>query len=82
MRKSRRAIKVKDLTPRKLFLGIGVASWIIGLIGCSQLGASFLIGLALITVTMFHGLVIVAVYFRKPLHRKIVESNVVTRPVR
>ena len=79
MRKSRK--QFKDLTPRKLFLGIGVASWIIGLVGCSQFGASFLIGLALIIITVFHGLVLLTVYRRKPLHRKIVESNVVTRPI-
>jgi hypothetical protein len=69
------------MTPRKLFMGLGVVSWIIGLVGCTNLGVGFLMGLGLIVITVFHGIVLLAIFRRKPLDRRIVESNVVLRPV-
>jgi hypothetical protein len=75
-------LQLGKMTPRKLFMGVGVVSWILGVIGCTTLGVGFLMGLGFIVITLFHGTVILAVFRRKPLHRKIVESNVVLRPVR
>ena len=75
-------LNLGKMTPRKFFMGLGAVSWILGVIGCTTLGAGFLMGIAFIVTTLFHGTVILSVFRRKPLHRKIVESNVVLRPVR
>ena len=74
-------LKLGKMTPRKLFMGIGIVSWITGIIGCTTLGAGFLIGTAFIVTTLFHGTVILSVFRRKPLHRKIVESNVASKRI-
>ena len=75
-------LKLGKMTPRKLFMGLGAVSWLLGLIGSTTLGVGFLMGLGFIVITLFHGIVILTVFRRKPLDRRIVESNVVLRPVR
>ena len=74
-------LNLGKMTIRKFFLGVGIASWFIGLIGCVNLGFGLFTGLGLIVITMFHGLILLTVFRRKPLDRRIVESNVVFRPV-
>ena len=70
-------LKLGKMTIRKAFLTIGVISWIIGLMGCTKLGFGPVMGFGLIATTMFHGLILITVYRRKPLHRRIIERNVV-----
>ena len=75
-------LNLGKMTIRKVFLGAGIVSWFLGLIGCTNLGFGPFMGLGLIVMTLFHGTVLLAVFRRKPLDRRIVESNVVLRPVR
>ena len=65
------------MTIRKGFLTIGSISWIIALMGCTKLGSGPIMGFGLIATTLFHGLILITVYRRKPLHRRIIERNVV-----
>jgi len=83
MRKSSKQPKLQlgKMTPRKAFMYLGVISWVLGVIGCTTLGVGFLMGLGLIVTTLFHGTVILSVFRRKPLHRKIVESNVASKRI-
>ena len=70
-------LKLGKMTIRKAFLTIGVISWIIGFMGCTKLGTGPIMGFGLIATTMFHGLILITVFRRKPLHRRIIERNVV-----
>ena len=74
-------LNLGKMPPRKFFMGLGTVSWIIGVMGCMGLGTSILMGLGFIVITLFHGIVLLTVFRRKPLDRRIVESNVVLRPV-
>jgi len=77
MLKSRRKLNLGKMTIRKAFLTIGTISWIIGLMGCTKLGTGPLMGFGLVVITLFHGTILLTVYRRKPLHRRIIERNVV-----
>ena len=44
-----------------------------------MLQATAIVGIAIVIVTIFHGLVIVSVIQRKPLNRRITEANVARR---
>ena len=74
-------LKLGKMTIRKAFLAIGTISWVIGVMGCTKLGTGPIMGFGLIATTMFHGLILITVYRRKPLHRRIIERNVVDERV-
>jgi len=68
-------VKLGKFTTRKGFLFLGMMSWVLSMVGSVQLQASGVIGVAIVMVTIFHGLVIISVIRRKPLHRRITEAN-------
>jgi len=72
-------LKLGKFTTRKGFLFLGMMSWVMGMIGATQLQATPVIGAGIVMVTAFHSLVIVSVIRRRPLHRRITEANVVNR---
>ena len=75
-------VKIGKITIRKAFLGLGGLSWLLSIMGAMTLDVTPLIGIGFIAVTLFHGIVLLAVYQRKPLDRRVVENNVATRSAR
>ena len=75
-------LKMGKLTVRRAFLGLVVLSWLISIMGSMTFGVTALVGLSFVAVTLFHGIVLLSVYQRKPLDRRVVESNVDTRSIR
>lgn len=72
-------LKLGKFTTRKGFLFLGMMSWVLSMVGSSMLQATAIVGIAIVIVTIFHGLVIVSVIQRKPLNRRITEANVARR---
>lgn len=59
---------------RQTFLGVGVASWILAMMGASNFfGTSFLLGLAVLLTTFFHGCVLYWIYRRRHIPNKFLK---------
>ena len=75
-------LKIGKITTRKGFLFLGMMSWVLSMMGAVQLSASAVIGVGVVVTTAFHGFVLISVIRRKPLNRRITESNVASRSSR
>ena len=72
-------LKLGKFTTRKGFLFLGMMSWVLSMVGSTQLQAAGVVGAAIVITTLFHSLVIISVIRRRPLHRRITEVNVANR---
>ena len=67
-------LKRRRYSVRQTAIGIGTASWIIGMIGATEfLGTSFLTGFAVLITTVFHGSVLFWIYRRTGIPNKFLE---------